>query len=149
LQRLAEWYVLDTPELVDLILQALRTIEKVKQSELWTRALSAERRLVEVPLGVLADDGMMVFGILELALDTGEGWELVDYKTDRQKVDALVRRYAEQVERYARHWGEVTGEEVSFASVFGVREGRLSGDLSGEGSLKCRVAECIKKNKLH
>ncbi len=131
LQRLAEWYVLDTPELVDLIPQALRTIEKVKQSELWTRALSAERRLVEVPFGVLAEEGKMVFGILDLALDTGEGWELVDYKTDRQKVDALVRRYAEQVERYARHWGEVTGEEVSFAGVFGVREGRLSGDLSG------------------
>ncbi len=128
LERLALWFTFDAPELTELVPLALETVAKVKTTEFWQRAMQAGRRLVEVPFGVKMQDRLL-FGVLDLALQQQEGWELVDYKTDRKSLDELVERYAGQIGQYAEHWASLAAEPVSYAGLYGVREGRLTQDL--------------------
>jgi hypothetical protein len=59
------------------------------------------------------------------------GWsDLVDHKTDRSPLDALILRYAAQIEQYARSWTDITGETVRSRQIFGVRQGELIEDRS-------------------
>lgn len=128
LERLARWFTFETPELTELVPLALETLATVKTSEFWARAMQAGRRLVEVPFGVKVEDRLL-FGVLDLALEQAAGWELVDYKTDRKSLDELVERYAGQIGQYAEHWARLAAEPVSYAGLYGVREGRLTQDL--------------------
>lgn len=50
------------------------------------------------------DDLMLVRGIIDVLFDAGEGWEILDYKTDRVSGEDLQQRaglYAEQLQTYA------------------------------------------------
>ncbi|GMU53672.1 MAG: ATP-dependent DNA helicase [Candidatus Xenobia bacterium] len=132
LARLARWFTFESPELSQLIPLALETVEQVKTTPFWARAMQAGQRLVEVPFGARVED-RLIFGVLDLALQQEEGWELVDYKTDRRSLDELVARYAGQVEQYAEHWAKLAPEPVRYAGLYGIREGKLSEDLAHGG----------------
>ncbi len=126
--RLARWHTFEEPELSELVPLALETLASLKESDFWRRAIRAGQRLVEVPFGVKVQDRLL-FGILDLALLQEEGWEVVDYKTDRKSLEELVERYAGQINQYAEHWASLAPEPVSFAGIYGIRESRLSEDL--------------------
>ncbi|MEW6278009.1 MAG: UvrD-helicase domain-containing protein, partial [Candidatus Eremiobacterota bacterium] len=128
LERLARWFLFETPEMAEFIPLALDTLDQVRETGFWRRAMEASRRLVEVPFGVL-DGGRYVFGVLDLALERPEGWELVDYKTGQGSVRELVKRHAGQIQRYAHHWAQLAAEPVIYAGIFSVRKGELSQDL--------------------
>lgn len=130
LASLARWFTFDTPELAEHLETALDTLERIRESEFWSRVLGAKQRLVEVPFGQRVDRNLL-FGIIDLALEQEDGWDIVDYKTDRKRLDELIARYAGQVARYAQSWTEITAEEVGFAGIYGVREGGLSEDVRG------------------
>lgn len=131
LERLAHWFLFETPELEEFVPVALETVENLRATDFWRRVMEGARRLVEVPFAVRAGS-RYVFGILDLAVKTEEGWELVDYKTGRRPLRKLVASYERQVQAYAEHWASLAEEKVSYAGIFGVREGKLSGDLRPE-----------------
>ena len=135
LARLAHWYCFETPELDAHVELALDSLEQLRQTDFWARLLSSGQRLTEVPFGVRLDESppRLVFGVLDLVLEGEAGWEIIDYKTDRQQLDGLVERYADQVREYARHWTNLV-DEPAFAGLYGLREQRLSGDVRGDST---------------
>ncbi len=131
--RLARWLTCTDPDLAGLVEEAVRAVETVRASDFWRQAMEADERLVEVPFA-LAQPGedqtpTVYYGVLDLALKQSDGWEVIDYKTDRQALDDLVERYATQVLTCAELWRHLTGDPVCYAGLFGVRESRLSQDL--------------------
>jgi len=136
LERLARWFTMENPELRTVIPDALDTVERVMASDLWRRAMAAEERLVEVPFAakVPGNGGppTILYGIIDLAFRTAQGWELVDYKTDQVDADSLVELYGDQVRQYAKHWAALTGAPVTYAGLYSVREGQCSRNLVEE-----------------
>jgi ATP-dependent helicase/nuclease subunit A len=104
---------------------AARTVGQVASSSVWQRALASERRLAEVPFEIFLEGegpaGTLVRGQIDLVFKEEGGWVLVDYKTDRTEeagAAALARRYAPQVELYARCWQRSTEEPVKEALLY-------------------------------
>lgn len=130
LARLGHWFVFDHPELADLVPLAVETVGRVMETEFWKAALANEERLVEIPFGVRSEDGRrLLFGVLDLAMKSGDRWEIVDYKSDLSPMEALAQKYAGQIGTYAKNWARLTEQQVGYAGVFRVRSGELSQDL--------------------
>jgi ATP-dependent helicase/nuclease subunit A len=115
---------------LDYAPQALACVEAVRQSDIWKRARGASGCLTEVPLQVPETrDGLptMLRGVIDLAFREGEGWVIVDYKTDRAPAGQLKRlteHYRPQLDTYARAWREATGEKVAETGLFFTHTGR-------------------------
>jgi len=113
LERLANWFTVDKPELRAVIPEALDTVGGVFASDFWRSAQAAQERHVEVPFAVKvhAADGppKILHGVIDLAFSTPAGWDLVDYKTDQitPGIPALVARYRSQVRTYGEHWSSL------------------------------------------
>jgi ATP-dependent helicase/nuclease subunit A len=113
------------PALADM---AVRTVQAVMRSELWSRAQASPQRLVEVPFQTLmpkgaADAGLptILRGVIDLVFREHDGWVIVDYKTDacpKNDVPKLADHYRGQVETYARVWRETTNEPVRETGLF-------------------------------
>jgi ATP-dependent helicase/nuclease subunit A len=131
LRRLARWFSFEAPDLDDHLEAALNTLEAIRQSPFWQRVLAARERLVEVPFGERVDR-QLLFGTIDLALEQEQGWDIIDYKTDRKSLQDLIATYAGQVSQYAQSWTDITRQEVGFAGLYGVRERQLSDDLRGD-----------------
>ncbi len=124
LENLARWFTLERPHLTPYLDGALDLLDKIRAGEFWQRVLQSKERLAEVPFG-RRSGSQLIFGVIDLLLSQEEGWDIVDYKTDRKRVEELLAAYAPQLEEYARSWTAITGESVLSAGIFGVREGRL------------------------
>jgi ATP-dependent helicase/nuclease subunit A len=115
---------------------ALATVEGVRRSPLWKRALAARSCLVEVPFALTvpsADLGLpeettdtLLSGAIDLVFEEAGGWTLVDYKSDTisGNLDALVAFYTPQIERYRSVWRDLTGRPTRAGLFFleGARE---------------------------
>jgi len=122
-----------------------RTVEAVRGSDLWKRALAARRRLVEVPfalevpreeLGLAAGpDRVLLQGAIDLAFEENGGWVLIDYKSDAVSggLDALVRFYTPQIRIYRRYWERLTARPAR-AGLFFVQAGETVWLEGGETS---------------
>ena len=128
LRSLARWFSFEAPDLHDHLEAALDTLEAIRQSPFWQRVLGARERLVEVPFGQRVGS-QLLFGTIDLALEQEQGWDIIDYKTDRKSLQDLIASYAGQVSQYAQSWADITREEVGFAGLYGVRERQLTDDL--------------------
>ena len=114
--------------------EAVRLARSVQRSALWSRALAAKRRLVEVPFSLLVgsselarSDGpaeTLLQGAIDLAFEEDSGWMLVDYKSDHVggNLGALVALYAPQIRHYRRYWEKLTGTPTR-AGLFFVEAG--------------------------
>jgi len=132
LQRLANWLTVDKPALRRVVPEALDTVERVMASDLWRRAQAAAECLAEVPFAVRSDgegSPRVLYGVIDLAFSTPEGWHIVDYKTDQAGLAALTERYAEQVRAYVGPWARLMDERIAYAGLFAVRAGALSHGL--------------------
>jgi ATP-dependent helicase/nuclease subunit A len=115
--------------------EVMRTVEAVRSSALWKQALAARRRFVEVPFALevpTADlDGSggpaktLLTGALDLVFEEGEGWTIVDYKSDTVagNLDELVAFYRPQIVHYRRYWERLTGRPTR-AGLFFVSTGQ-------------------------
>ena len=117
MERIAEWLTLGKPELQSVIKEALDTVDQVMRTDMWKRALDADERHTEVPFSysVDAESGRtkIVHGVIDLAYRRGNGWEIVDYKTDQvDDGSELLRRYRDQLSAYANAWPSVVGDEL-------------------------------------
>ncbi len=106
-QLLAKWLTFSDPDLQPFVAEAVQVVIQVIQSDNWSRVLSAETRYAEVPFAVCrVDNGRsrnVVEGVIDLVYRTSDGWEILDYKSDRiaaSDLDSLVRRYAQQLHTY-------------------------------------------------
>jgi ATP-dependent helicase/nuclease subunit A len=112
----------------DLAPAALETVQAIMQSDLWQRALRSPRRFVEAPFWIREETEEVpttLRGAIDLVFEEEGGWVLVDYKTDalRGSPDALVAKYAPQVDLYARAWQQATGQPVKARLLFFVQSG--------------------------
>ena len=112
--------------------EAVTTVDVVRRSDLWRRAMSASRRMVEVPFeyALPANGGAkvptLVRGVIDLAFREDGGWVIVDYKTDaaaRERQAELEEHYRPQVQSYAKVWEQFTNEKVREAGLFFTRNG--------------------------
>jgi ATP-dependent helicase/nuclease subunit A len=113
---------------------ALALVDAARRSPLWTRALAAKRRLVEVPFALTvpsAELGLphppaetLLTGAIDLLFEDESGWTLVDYKSDHiaGNLEALARWYAPQIRHYRRYWSKLTGRPTR-AGLFFVETG--------------------------
>ncbi|MHB8172097.1 MAG: UvrD-helicase domain-containing protein [Thermincolia bacterium] len=90
-------------------------LEKVMATGFWQRVRAARERLTEVSFG-LWEGSSYLTGTIDLVFREGDGWVLVDYKSDaiagEEHLGQLVEYYRPQVVEYARRWEEITGEPV-------------------------------------
>lgn len=110
---------------VRLAADAVRALERFRASRLWSEIAVAEVVHTEVPLGRFqqTDAGPeIVRGVIDLVYRLDGHWKIVDYKTDAVttslEAEQLVRRYRGQIDAYASHWEDVTGEPVAERSLW-------------------------------
>ncbi len=87
----------------------------VRESDAWRRASSATRALREAPF-VVRRDGAVLEGFVDLLLETTDGIELIDWKTDHVPAAAIkerLREYELQAGLYVYGVQEATGRPVS------------------------------------
>ncbi|MBR6570074.1 MAG: helicase-exonuclease AddAB subunit AddA [Clostridia bacterium] len=85
------------------------------RSELGRRMLQSPltRREWSFNLLLHETEGTLLQGVIDCAFAEGDGWILVDYKTDRiVDEEAFCQRYAMQLEWYARALERITGQPV-------------------------------------
>jgi ATP-dependent helicase/nuclease subunit A len=75
------------------------------------RAASAAGCYRETPVTLRLDDGSIIEGHVDLAFDDGEGFVVVDFKTDRE-LDGAVDRYRRQVQIYTAAIAKATGKRA-------------------------------------
>jgi len=67
---------------------------------------------------------LLVQGVIDCAFREGDGWILVDYKTDRvEDVEAFIDVYSPQLRWYAEALRELTGKPVKEAWLYSVSRG--------------------------
>ena len=95
---------------------ALDALQHFRNSEIWAELRASERVYTEVPFAISQPE-KIIRGVIDLVYDSPEGWKLVDYKTHAVKTDqdvrALCEQTARQVNAYAEHWANFTGEPVA------------------------------------
>ncbi len=126
LERLARWLTVDFPDLREFIPRAVDVVESVAQAGFWQEALKAEECHVEAPFAIrlTAPDTVpsVVHGIIDLVYRSGEGWNVLDYKTDQvSKASELVDRYRSQITQYVDAWQKVTKSSGAEGALYSVR----------------------------
>jgi ATP-dependent helicase/nuclease subunit A len=71
-------------------------------------AMAVGRCRREVPIAWRTPDGSLLEGVVDLAFQEGDGWTVVDFKTDRE-IAAAGRRYQQQLRHYAAAVGTLFG----------------------------------------
>ena len=102
--------------------QVVRDLERTLASDLLARARAAKRVERELPLVSVGPDRVSE-GYVDLAFEEGEGWVLVDYKSDQDPSAETIAGYAQQVRTYASMLRE-TGAAVAEAYLLFTRTGR-------------------------
>ena len=127
LHRLAMWLTMETPELRVVIDKALDTVQGVAGAEFWRTARASAEVHEEAPFAVREEqDGLptVVNGVVDLAYRDGDGWRIVDYKTDLDADSAeLRRRYVGQIEAYRAAWERAVESERVRVEIYGARSG--------------------------
>jgi ATP-dependent helicase/nuclease subunit A len=138
LARLAEWLTVESTDLRPFIPEALDLVEAVSKALFWQEARAGGDLCVEVPFAVRLEPGQSVpgvpaadrltvlRGVIDLAHRAGDGWRIVDYKTDQldgvADVEAELRaRHGVQLGQYEFAWEQVTEGKVLSARIVSVR----------------------------
>jgi ATP-dependent helicase/nuclease subunit A len=99
------------------VTRATALVARVLADPIIQRAAAAEARNAcfrETPVTLRLDTGAIVEGIVDLAYDDGEGFVVVDFKTDRE-LEGSRERYERQVRIYAAAIRAATGRPVRAA----------------------------------
>jgi ATP-dependent exoDNAse (exonuclease V) beta subunit len=86
-----------------------------RHSVAWQRARKATRAMREVPFALVIDDKVLE-GFIDLVIETAEGLEIVDWKTDQisgQEVDDRLNEYRLQAGLYTHGLQAATGRSVT------------------------------------
>lgn len=106
---------------VEFLPHALYTLQHFRNSEIWREIQASETVYTEVPFAVSQaannpSPDEIIRGVIDLVYRLPRGWKIVDYKTNAVKTDedvqALCEQTTDQVNTYARHWENFTGDTV-------------------------------------
>jgi len=101
--------------------EALDTVQAVASGAFWAEAKGAPECYEEAPFAVLEKrDGLstVLNGVIDLVHRSHGGWNIVDYKTDRDGDAAgLSAKYAGQIADYERAWRRFVPETVASVLV--------------------------------
>jgi ATP-dependent helicase/nuclease subunit A len=102
------------------------TLQAVLDSELWQRVCCSPVKYAEAPFGEFVA-GQYLTGTIDLVFQEGDGWVIVDYKSDtilsEDHMQQLIAYYAPQVQFYRRCWERISGEPVRACYILWVAEG--------------------------
>ena len=93
------------------------------RSYLALRMAKSPERHAEWPFTLLADQDMILQGVLDSCFLEEGAWVLVDYKTDWGDKETLLARYTDQMRWYMRALREITGQPVKEAWLYLLRTG--------------------------
>ncbi len=91
---------------------AAEAVIRVLAHDLMRRAAVADaggRARRECPVTVLAPEGTLIEGVVDLAFEDGGRWVVIDFKTDREISQDGIERYRRQVALYATAITRATG----------------------------------------
>jgi ATP-dependent exoDNAse (exonuclease V) beta subunit len=130
LERLALWLTVETPDLRPHIPHAVDVVQGVSTAAFWRDANSSAERHVEVPYAIRQTDASglptVVRGVIDLVYRPADGWQILDYKTDRVGDPAvLVSRYHDQIEQYAYAWSRLTATAKPAGALYSVGSGQI------------------------
>jgi ATP-dependent helicase/nuclease subunit A len=122
-----------------LIPEAVKTVNTVRESDIWKRANKSDSILIEVPFQTMLDvpasktEGvpLLVRGVIDLIFRESGKWIIVDYKTDdpeKRGVDKLYQHYRPQLKTYADAWAKSSGEQVGEIGVLFAKTGRYQSE---------------------
>jgi ATP-dependent helicase/nuclease subunit A len=132
-ERLARWLTVESPDLRPFIPEALAVVERVAGQPFWAEALEGGAMHVETPFAVCLQPGAslgrvggfarptVVHGVIDLVFKAGDGWRIVDYKTDVASSPDQLVHHAPQLAAYRAAWERITAEPVAGVFVLGVR----------------------------
>jgi ATP-dependent exoDNAse (exonuclease V) beta subunit len=138
-ERLARWLIADAPELAPVVADAVDLVERVVHTPFWKDVRGGGDVLVEVPFSVRLAPGeslggltagavaTVVQGVIDLVHRSGNGWRILDYKTDLASEDeaALMARHGPQLATYRAAWERTTGTKVTEMAIVALRSLRL------------------------
>ncbi|MGG1599133.1 UvrD-helicase domain-containing protein [Paenibacillus naphthalenovorans] len=123
-QLAAEEEELDAKWLPD----AIATVRRVLESELWRRSRAAKRVFHEFSFmaaekgsGEASPSVRLLKGVVDLVFEEEDGWVIADFKTDlleEEHLGAFVRYYEPQVRAYAEKWEKMLGLPVKETGLF-------------------------------
>jgi ATP-dependent helicase/nuclease subunit A len=134
LERAGRWLVRDAPGLATVLDEAVDSVIAVMASPLWRDIATSPERHAEVPFAFSRPGATGVpvvqHGVIDLVYRAGEGWRLIDWKTDQVGVgdgSSLVRLYRHQLDAYVEAWARVAGAGAApiEAGLFVVRTGQV------------------------
>ena len=100
---------------------ALDALQHFRDSEIWAEIQASETVYTEVSFAVSqavhnSSPDKIIRGVIDLVYRLPKGWKIVDYKTNSVKTDedvqALCEQTSDQVNTYAKHWTNFTGETI-------------------------------------
>jgi ATP-dependent exoDNAse (exonuclease V) beta subunit len=100
----------------DLAAAAADIAARVLRHDVLARARRAAARGAcrrETPVTCLMADGTLIEGVVDLAFEDGNGWVVVDYKTDRGLGSESEESYRRQLELYVHAVAKATGRSAS------------------------------------
>jgi ATP-dependent helicase/nuclease subunit A len=133
LERLARWLTVEAPELRPFIGEALDLVEAAAKAPFWQDARAGAEVHVEVPFAVrvaatgpvatAASVPTVLRGVIDLAYRTGDGWRILDYKTDREggNEQVMLARYEPQLGQYRSAWERAAGTPVALSGLVALR----------------------------
>ena len=62
-------------------------------------------------------------GVIDCCIQEDNAWVLVDYKTDPDDRDGIMRKYRDQMRWYMRAMREITGQHVNEAYLYSLSRG--------------------------
>ena len=98
-------------------------VQRFYRSNLARRMAASPERHAEWPFTLLADEDMILQGVLDSCFLEAGAWVLVDYKTDWGDPDTLRDRYRDQMRWYMRALRDITGLPVKEAWLYLLRRG--------------------------
>ena len=93
-------------------------------SPLGQRALAAKEIHREWSFNLRGENGSLIQGVIDLCFMENGHWVLADYKTDTASEEELLRRYALQLQWYAKALTQITGVPVGETLIFSLRGGK-------------------------
>ncbi|NLA54153.1 MAG: hypothetical protein GX858_07385 [Clostridiales bacterium] len=79
----------------------------------------------EWPFSLVAEQGLIVQGVIDCCFMEEDGWVLIDYKTDRAPAQVIESRYRDQLRWYMRALSDITGIPVKAAYLYALDIGEL------------------------
>ncbi len=86
--------------------------DRVRREVSFTLGMPAAEVYGDLPPEVAAGETVIIQGMVDLLLETDEGFILVDYKTDRREPEDAAQRYTVQIETYSRAVEQILGKPV-------------------------------------